>query len=277
VFPTRQCLAGDVPLTPRLAASNYLNSAPVVYAFAEGSQRGRCLIESDPAPAACAGMLASGLVDGALIPSIEYHRIPGLALARGVCVAARHEVRSVLLISRVPLAEVRSVALDEQSRTSAALVRILLERFHGVSARYAQAAPDLPSMLAVHDAALMIGDPAMAAETDGLEAHDLARMWRETTGLPFVFAVWAVRPDRVDGSGLDFGAAVREGLAAAPEIAARFSDRLGLSPESLLDYLTSNIHYTLDAESLEGLELFYRLAAEAGQVGALEPIRFWPE
>jgi chorismate dehydratase len=222
-------------------------------------------------------MLAEGLVDGALIPSIEYHRIPGLSLARGVCVAARRAVRSVLLISRVPIGRIRSVALDEQSRTSAALVRILLERFHGVSARYAQAAPDLGSMLAGHDAALLIGDPAMRVDTSGLEVYDLARLWRDQTGLPFVFAVWAVRPERVAGSGLDFRAAVREGLAAAPDIAARFSTALGVDQASLLDYLTSSIHYELDAESLEGLELFYRLAAEAGHVAALEPLRFWPE
>jgi chorismate dehydratase len=260
---------------PRLAASNYLNSAPIVYAFTEGSQRDRCTIASDPAPAACARMLAGGHVDGALIPSIEYQRIPGLAIARGVCVAARREVRSVLLLSRVPLAEIRSVALDEQSRTSAALVRILLER-RGVRARYAQAAPDLAAMLAANDAALMIGDPAMAAPKAGLEVTDLATLWRDETGLPFVFAVWAVRPDRVAGSGLDFREAAREGLAEAPRIAARFSASLGLDPASLLDYLTSSIHYELDAESLDGLELFYRLAAEAGQLGALEPLRFWP-
>ncbi len=263
-------------MIPRLAASNYLNSAPIVHAFVEGSQALRCEIAPDPAPSACARMLAGGEVDGALIPSVEYQRISGLSVARGVCVGARHAVRSVLLISRVPLDEIRSVALDEQSRTSAALVRILLGRFRGVRPEFEQAAPDLAAMLARHDAALMIGDPAMIADTTGCEAHDLARLWRAETGLPFVFAVWAVRPERVRGADVDFVAAMREGVEAIPAIAERFSARLGLERDDLVAYLTSNIHYELDDESLEGLGLFYRLAAEEGLIGQPEPIRFWP-
>jgi chorismate dehydratase len=266
-----------VAVVPNLAASSYLNSAPIVRAFVEGSQARLCEIAPDPSPSVCAQLLASGSVDGALIPSVEYQRIPGLAVARGVCVAARRAVRSVLLISRVPLDRVRSVALDEQSRTSAVLVRILLGRFRGVHPIYAQSPPDLGAMLAANDAALMIGDPAMVAETAGYEVHDLARLWRDVTGLPFVFAVWAVRPERVRGARLDFVAAMREGVAAIPEIAASYSARLGLDCEDLIEYLTENIHYELDAESLNGLSLFYRFAAEEGFVPAVEPLRFWPE
>jgi chorismate dehydratase len=265
-----------VAVVPRLAASTYLNSAPIVYAFVEGSQSDRCRIEPDPAPSVCARMLAEGAVDGALIPSIEYQRIPGLAVARGACVAARFAVRSVVLISRVPLDEVRSVALDEQSRTSAALVRLLLGRFRGLRPAYAPAAPDLASMLERHDAALMIGDPAMVADTSGCDVYDLAKLWREATGTPFVFAVWAVRPERVRGARLDFPAAMREGVAAVPALAERFSARLGLDRDDLVEYLTENIHYELDDESLEGLGLFYRLAAEEGLAPTAEPPRFWP-
>ena len=262
---------------PRLAASSYLNSAPVVHAFVEGSQRDRCRILPDPAPSACARLLASGEVDGALVPSIEYQRIPGLAVARGVCVAARHAVRSVLLVSRVPLARVRSVALDEQSRTSAALVRILLERFRGVRPSYEQAAPDLASMLAAHDAALVIGDPAMTADTYGYETHDLATLWRAETGLPFVFALWAVRPERFSEARVDFVAARDEGVAAIAQLAERFAPRLGIARAELVAYLTENIHYELDEESLVGLRLFYDLAAEHGLVDSPpRPLRFWP-
>jgi chorismate dehydratase len=131
-------------------------------------------------------------------------------------------------------------------------------------------------MLAASDAALMIGDPAMMADTTGCEVHDLARLWREATGLPFVFAVWAVRPERMRGARVDFAAALGEGIAAIPLIAARYAARLGLDREDVVEYLTSNIHYDLDAESLEGLDLFYRLAAEEGLTLAPEPVRFWP-
>jgi chorismate dehydratase len=266
-----------VAVVPRLAASTYLNSAPIVYAFVEGSQADAVEIAPDPAPSVCARLLAEGGVDGALIPSVEYQRIPDLAVARGVCVAARLAVRSVLLISKVPLAEIRSVALDEQSRTSAALVRLLLGRFNGVSPAYSPAAPPvLETMLAANDAALMIGDPAMLADKTGCEVYDLARLWREATGLPFVFALWAVRPERVRGAGVDFAAAKREGVAAIPEIAGRYSTRLGLDREDLVGYLTENIHFDLDDESLEGLGLFYRLAAEEGLIPSARPLRFWP-
>jgi chorismate dehydratase len=268
---------GDVVKLPRLAASTYLNSAPVVYALVEGSQRDRCRIEPDPAPSVCARMLATGEVDGALIPSIEYQRIGGLEIARGVCVAARRAVRSVLLVSRLPLEQIRSVALDEQSRTSAALVRILLGRFHDVHPEYAQAPPDLGAMLERADAAMMIGDPAMTADKRGLGVYDLASMWRDATALPFVFALWAVRPERIAPGAVDFAAARREGERAAPVLADRYARRLGLDRDSLYDYLTSSIHYALDAESLAGLELFYRLAAEEGLVDApAREIAFWP-
>jgi chorismate dehydratase len=266
-----------VAVAPTLAASVYLNSAPLVYAFAEGTQSDRCVLLGHEAPSRCAGLLEEGSVDGALIPAVEYQRIPGLAVARDVCVAARERVQSVLLVARRPLAEIGSVALDTSSRTSAALVRILLERFHGVSASYAPAEPDLAAMLARHDAALMIGDPAMTADTRGYEVHDLAALWRERTGLPFVFAVWAVRPGRIEPAALDFAAARDEGVRAAPQLAGRYARRLGLPRERLLDYLTSSIHYRLDAESLEGLALYYKLAAETGLIPAPKPLRFWPD
>lgn len=263
-------------VTPRIAASNYLNSAPVVYALAEGSQADRCRLWPDPSPSACARMLDAGEVDGALIPSIEYQRIGGLAIAPGVCIAARQAVRSVLLVSRVPLERIASVALDEQSRTSATLVRLLLGRFRAIRPSYETAAPDLAAMLERHDAALMIGDPAMTADTRAWDVYDLATLWREETGLPFVFALWAVRPERVAGSELDFHAAMREGLAAAPLLAERFSRRLGIDAGSLLAYLTEKIHYELDGESLAGLELFYRLASEEGLIDAPpRALRFW--
>lgn len=263
-------------VAPRIAASVYLNSAPLVYAFAEGSQAGRCNLLGHEAPSRCSALLASGDVDAALIPAIEYLRIEGLEVARGVCVAARERVGSVLLVSRRPIQDIESVALDTSSRTSAALVRIVLERFHGVGAEYAPAAPDLEAMLERHDAALLIGDPAMTADTRGYEVHDLAALWRHHTGLPFVFALWAVHQGRVVAGAVDFAGARDEGVAAAPLLAERYATRLGLGRDALVHYLTSNIHYELDDESLEGLTLYYRLAADAGLVPTIRPLRFWP-
>lgn len=266
----------DVAVVPRLAASNYLNAAPVVYAFLHGSQKDRCTLVSDPAPSVCARMLANGDVDAALIPAIEYQRIPGLAVARGVCIAARRLVRSVLLISKRPIDQIESVALDDQSRTSAALVRILLGKYFNLEPVYTQALPDLPAMLATNDAALMIGDPAMTADKRGCYVYDLARLWRDRTGLPFVFALWAVWPDRMRDAQVDFEGGRREGVAASARIVEGYAGALGLDRGELVEYLTDNIHYDLDAESLAGLALYYSLAAERGLIDAPVPLAFWP-
>jgi chorismate dehydratase len=263
-------------MTPTIAASVYLNSAPIVYAFAEGTQSHRCRFLGHAAPSRCADLLASGEVDAALIPAIEYQRIPDLAAVRGVCVGARHQVKSVLLVTCKPIESVRSIAVDTSSRTSAALLRIVLERFRGLEPRYVPASPNLPAMLADCDAALIIGDPAMTARTHGLEVHDMASLWREQTGLPFVFAIWAVRPDRLDRDVLDFESARREGCAAIPLLAERFANALGLPFEDLRAYLTSNIHYELDGVSLRGLSTFFDLAAEIGCAPAARPLVFWP-
>src|SRR6476620_4313977 len=140
---------------PFIAASSYLNAAPLCYSFVYGAQKGRCTFLSDEAPARCAELLAAGRADAALIPVIEYQRIPGLKIAPGACVASKKSVRSVLLASRVPITQVRSVARDTSSRTWAALIQILLGRFYELNVTYRVSAPRLEEMLKSNDAALI--------------------------------------------------------------------------------------------------------------------------
>jgi predicted solute-binding protein len=132
---------------PHIAASSYLNAAPLCYSFIYGEQQEACEFLSDASPARCAELVAAGSADAALIPVIEYQRIPGLKIARGACVASRKTVRSVVLASRVPITEIRSVALDTSSRTSAALIQIILGRFYSLSPTYASSPPMLSKML----------------------------------------------------------------------------------------------------------------------------------
>jgi chorismate dehydratase len=262
---------------PRVAASNYLNAAPLCYSFISGSQAGRSDFISDAAPSWCSDLLASAQADAALIPVIEYARISDLKIAPAACVASIRKVKSVILASRVPLAQVRTVALDTSSRTSAALIRILLEHFCSVSAEYQQAAPKVDQMLESHDAALIIGDPAMLIDRSGLHVYDLAEEWRRHTGLPFVFAFWAVRPGAVDNlsaHGIDFAVARNEGVGRISEIARDYSVRLGLPVEELESYLTDNISYDLDPESLRGLNLYYELAHRCGLIDAVPELAF---
>jgi len=262
---------------PAIAASSYLNTAPLCYSFLSGTQQSRAIFLSDEAPAKCSELLVQKEVDAALIPAIEYPRTADLKVVPGVCVASKHRVKSVVLVSRKPLEEVRSVALDTHSRTSVALVKIILGSFLRVEASYEPAPPDLEAMLSGHDAALIIGDPAMTIDRSAVRVYDLAEEWRRHTGLPFVFAFWAIRPESVGmirESGIDFEAAKEEGLAHAELIAEQYSASLRLEKRELLAYLTRNINYDLDAESLRGLNEYYRLAFQNGLIGPVRELEF---
>jgi chorismate dehydratase len=261
---------------PRVAASSYLNTAPLVWSFARGRRRGEVELVTDTAPARCADMLARGQVEAALVPVIEYQRLPETAVVPGVCVGARREVHSVVLVTRgKDLGEVESVALSIESRTSAALVEVIFREFVGRAPRLEPFVPQLADMLERHDAALVIGDPAMTFDRRGLRVYDMAALWREFTGLGFVFAMWmadAGASHRVRA--VDFAAARDEGLAAVAEIAAEYEVELGRPREELVRYLTENISFELNEEMRAGLELFFRLAHRHGVIQSLRPLKF---
>ena len=270
----RKSLSGGGKVA-RVAASSYLNSAPLIWSFARGARRREVELLTDAAPARCALMLAQGHADVALVPVIEYQRMSDLAVVPDVCVGARRAVRSVVLVTRSgDLREVQSVALDESSRTSAALVRVIFREFYGRDLETTTARPDVARMLGGRDAALVIGDPAMTFAREGLVVHDLATLWRERTGLGFVFAMWMARA--ADGGlarAVDFAAARDEGLASLEEIVAEYSAELGLPVAELREYLTENISFHLDEEMRAGLELFFRLAYKHGVTDAARPLR----
>jgi len=262
-------------MKPRVSVVQYLNTAPLVWGMVHGPLRGRFDL-AFTTPACCAEDLRTGRADLGIIPSIEYQRIEGLKLLPGMSIASKHHVRSVLLLARVPIEQVRTVALDTSSRTSAALVQVLLRKFYKLDVVSRPASPDPDAMLRVADAALLIGDPALVY-TGGARVYDLAEEWRRFTGLPFVFAVWAFRP----GPGLDpadlrrdFSSSRDEGMAHVEEIAAEWAPRLGLTAAAVKIYLTENIDYTLDEENLAGLRLFYRLAREIGAIRDVKELDF---
>jgi chorismate dehydratase len=260
---------------PRIAASCYLNSAPLVWSFLRGSRRRDVRLLSDAAPARCADMLARGQADAALVPVIEYQRLPEVAVVPGVCVGAKREVRSVVLVTRgTELRDVRNVALDTSSRTSAALVEIILREFYGVEPDLRPSPPDVRAMLRDADAALVIGDPAMTFEREGLRVHDMAALWREHTGLGFVFAMWMTRADAgASALSIDFAAARDEGLASVEEIVSEYEKELRLPRAELLSYLLDNICFRLDEEMRAGLELYFRLAHKHGIIREVRPLK----
>jgi len=210
-----------------------------------------------------------------IVPSIEYPWLERVQILPGMSIASKHQVKSVLLLSKVPLAQVRSVTLDESSRTSAALVRILMDRFYKQRVDFSLAAPQADAMLKHADAALLIGDPALTYRSAGAEIHDLATEWRKFTGLPFVFALWVGYADAyLANYRADFAASLAFGLAHIDDIAAEYAPKLGLTPTAVKVYLTENINYSLDEENLEGLKLFYKLAHEGGIIPAEKELLF---
>ena len=144
-------------------------------------------------PSQCAQKLRDGETDIGIIPVITTATIPGLVVLPDVAIAALNKVRSIQLVSKKPMEEIRTVAVDTSSRTSVGLTQVLLTKFFGGHRELTPMAPVLGPMLEQCDAGLLIGDPAMVVKTDGLYAYDLAEVWRAKTGLPFVFAVWSVR------------------------------------------------------------------------------------
>lgn len=227
-------------------------------------------------PSSCATELQVGRADIGIIPAAAYTQIPDLAILPGVAIAARRAVRSILLVSKVPVEKIRTVALDTSSMTSVALTKVLFDRWLGGGRSFTPMAPDLDAMLRNHDAGLVIGDTALKVDRLNYLTIDLAEEWIRFTGKPFVFAFWAVRADALKEASpaLDLAAVFQKsrdrGLEAANlnQIAREWAPRLGMSETDVRNYLTQNIHYQLDAGCLEGLQLFYRYAAE---VGALPP------
>ncbi len=269
----------------RIAASTYLNSAPLVYSFAQGSLRKRFTFIGDAAPSRCAAMLAAGQCEVALIPVIEYQRISGLRILPEIAVASKDRVRSVILAARRPLNEAQIVTLDTSSRTSQALVKILFQRRYGTLPHFLERTPDAKinceNMLEDGDAALVIGDPAMrlaaSARQMGAQIYDLAEEWRAMTGLPFVFAVWAVREEVLeDAPNLvrDFIAAREEGVGRIEQIASQYAIDLELPHDDLLGYLRDNVNFDLDEENIAGLRRYFSLAHECGLIEEAREIRF---
>lgn len=265
----------------RISAISYLNTAPLMWDFEHG-ETGRQFDVSYTLPSACAHALADGTADIGIIPAAAYAQIPGLQVLPEVAIASRRAVRSILLVSRVPVEKIRTVALDTSSMTSVALIKILFEKWLGGGRTFFPMAPNVEKMLAAHEAALVIGDPALKVDRSRYLTLDLAEQWIRRTGKPFVFAFWAIRGValREADPALDLAAIFRDsrdhGLQPSNlnQIAREWAPRLGLSEADIRAYLTENIHYQLDAGCLAGLQLFYRYAAEIGVLPAAPGLQF---
>ena len=263
----------------RISAISYLNTAPLMWDFDHGNA-GSAFDIAYTLPSQCAAELASGSADVGIIPSAAYATIPNLSILPGVCIASTRAVRSILLVSRKTLDAINTVALDSSSLTSVALTRVLFEKCWGGGRQFDSLPPDLDTMLATYDAALLIGDPALKVDRSQYQTWDLAEEWIQFTGRPFVFAFWAVTQSAAKESSLDLAAIFQQsrdhGLTAAnlAQIVRTWAPKLGLTEEAVRQYLTENIHYHLDEPCLDGLRLFHRYAHECGVLSSIPELHF---
>jgi len=284
----------------RISIVQYLNTAPLVWGFTNGPLRGKYNL-SFTVPSQCAEQLRRGAVDVAIIPAIEYQRIDNLAILPDMAIASKKQVRSLLIISKKPIEQVNSFALDASSRSTQTLTRILCAEKWKIAPEFFEASPDLGAMLEQADAALLIGDPALriavGIEKDSwsgaegrtmcqaaalgitnaemLYVYDVVSEWRSLTGLPAVLAVWAARRDvATPDVAADFLASRDFGLSCIPEICFDAARDLELPQRTLESYLRDNIDFTLDEENRRGLELYFAHAAKLGLIPQAKPIEW---
>ena len=282
----------------RISIVQYLNTAPLVWGFTNGPLQGKYDL-SFTVPSQCAEDLRADRADVAIIPAIEYQRIPGLAILPDMAIASKNQVRSLLVIAKKPIEQVKTFALDSSSRSTQVLTHILCaEKWH-ITPQFAEALPDLAEMLHNSDAALLIGDPALRVSlaiektswqgapgqtvcqagtlgitnSELLYVYDVVAEWRAMTGLPAVLAVWAVRRELATAKlTADFLASRDFGMAHIGEISYEAAQDLELPQRALELYLRNNIDFSLDAENRRGLELYFEHAAKLGLIPEAKPI-----
>lgn len=247
----------------RIGAVRYLNSKPLIEGLAEIAPQARIVLDF---PSRLSDALAAGELDVALIPSVESFSNPDYEVVSDACVATHGPVLSVKLYSRVHPGRIGRLALDEGSRTSAALTRVMLAERFGVEPQLEPLPLGLSVSEASADAVLVIGDRAMHPPQERFHTvWDLGQEWLRWTGLPFVFAMWVARRDTdLAGVDVELSRARDLGLQRLRAIAAREAPLLGLSEESCLKYLSRNLHFRMGSAELNGLKLFRRLAAPLG-------------
>lgn len=284
----------------RISIVQYLNTAPLVWGFTNGPLRGKYDL-SFTVPSLCAEELRNGNADVAIIPAIEYQRIDDLVILPDMAIASKKLVRSLLIVAKKPIEQVKSFVLDRSSRSTQTLTRILCAEKWRIAPEFFEAPPDLGAMLQQADAALLIGDPALRiavgiekesrpgtpgqtlcqaaalgiAGPEFLYVYDVVGEWRSLTGLPAVLAVWAARQDiATPDVAADFLASGDFGLSRIPEITFDAARELELPQPALESYLRHNIDFSLDKENRRGLELYFAHAAKLGLIPQVKPIKW---
>ena len=259
----------------RLGAVGYLNARPLTWALDRLPDR--WTIRYD-VPSVCADLLQRRDIDLGLVPSIEYLSADDYRLVPGVGIGSRGPVASVALYTRVPVEQIRHIALDTSSRTSVALIKVLSHHHFRIDPEFVPHGPDLVAMTTACDAGLLIGDPALEADHAALGLHkiDLGQEWTAMTGLPFIYAAWTGRAGAIDSDGVRaLWEAQDEGARSPDAIAAEYGQGDAARTARAAAYLRDNVRYGLGSQEAAGLQLFLDFAAELGLAPRKRPLEFF--
>jgi chorismate dehydratase len=259
----------------RIGAVGYLNARPLTWAL--DRQADRWSVRYD-LPSVCARILHEGQVDLGLIPSIEYLQAPDYRFVPGVGIGSFGAIASVALYTRMPVKDVRRIALDTSSKTSVALVKVLSRHRFRITPAFVSHGPDLAGMLETCDAGLLIGDPAFDADHESLGAAkiDLGLEWTSMTGLPFIYAAWTGRPGAISPEGVrELQDAQAAGVAAVDRIAEEYARGDASLRDRAAAYLRDNVRYGLGEREAAGLQLFLDYAADLGVAPRRRALEFY--
>jgi chorismate dehydratase len=261
----------------RFGCHKFLNAKPLTYALTKGIIRHRFKLIFDT-PANLSEMLKSERLDLAVIPSIEYARISDLKLIRGFSISSLGTVNTVLLFSKREIHDIETIAVDNSSRTSVAMLKIVLKERFKIGPEFIPAMPVIGRMMEIADAGLIIGDNALKIDRKRFVTYDLGEEWYLLTGRPFVHALLAAR-DGVDlGDGINIlKRAIEIGIGSINDISSTESKRLKISREVCIDYLTKRIRYVLGYDEIEGLKYFYKLSRDHGIIDSDVRLQFYDE
>lgn len=259
----------------RFGCHTFLNAKPLIYALTNAIVRHNFELVFDT-PAGLSEMLKERRLDMALIPSIEYARNSGLKLIRDFSISSLGTVNTVLLFSRKEVHDIETIAVDNGSRTSVAMLKIILSERFRVNPEFIPAKPVISQMMDMADAGLIIGDNALKVNRNRFVTYDLGEEWYLLTGRPFVHALLAVREGVDLGGELETLKRAKEiGLSSINEISFAESKKLKVSREVCIDYLTKRIRYNFGDDEIEGLRHFYKLAVEHGIINNEVKLEFY--
>ncbi len=263
----------------RVGAVSFLNTKPLIYPLLNGELPAKNIILSVHVPSELATQLRSNELDIGLIPIVEYFRAnatgAGYRILPEIAITSRGSVLSIQLFSRVPIHEIQQIALDKSSRSSIALLKILLAEKYRIDPKFITCEPSINPVTAETESVLLIGDAALKNLGTTEYSIDLGTAWQELTGLPFVYACWVARREIDIGDTAKLLLKAKErGITRIPEIAQVEAKKLGLPEKLCRDYIQKHIHYDLDESAIAGLERFYKLAEKNALVEPGQTLSF---